>query len=48
MITFALYVFLYVCEKKIIDQNDFDGVCFSVLASIVFTVMYGTLLWVAF
>ena len=41
-------LFFTLAIKKIIEKDNFDGVCFSILASIVFTVMYGTLLWVAF
>lgn len=33
--------------KKFIDQNSFDGVLLSVIASIAFVVMYGTLLYIA-
>ena len=44
-----LFMFFFTFAiKKFIDKNTFDGVCFSVLASIVFVVMYGTLLRTAF
>ena len=43
-----LFMFFFTFAiKKFIDQNSFDGVLLSVIASIAFVVMYGTLLYIA-